>query len=220
MLPTFCSHCPIHTTPPEHFSSHAAVTRLSVCPSGSRSWRWDATLRSHFTRVEHGAWWAQVRRVTGAHQLCVQIEETDFLFMKLHPESDSLANLFPQFEAEFWQKNSRKHYTFSFLFFFFLLWFSKSENYLGGILNDFKVKKRETSLISCNQLCHVQLQQALGVCVSCFPPYFTSSARESFPVQVLEHLSCRIWDMAAEGQAQKEKVGGRTKPKQLSQSTQ
>lgn len=111
------------------------------------------------------------------------------------------------------------HIFFSF-FFFFLLWFSKSENYLGGILNDFKVKKRETSLISCNQLCHVQLQQALGVCVSCFPPYFTSSARESFPVQVLEHLSCRIWDMAAEGQAQKEKVGGRTKPKQLSQSTQ
>lgn len=104
--------------------------------------------------------------------------------------------------------------------FFFLFWFSKSENYLGGILNDFKVKKRETSLISCNQLCHVQLQQALGVCVSCFPRYFTSSARESFPVQVLEHLSCRIWDMAAEGQAQKEKVGGRTKPKQLSQSTQ
>lgn len=190
MLPTLCSHCPIHTTPLVHFSSHAAIIPLSVCPSGSRSWRWDVALHSHFTRVEHVAWWAQVRRFTGAHQLRVQIEETDFLFMKLHPGSDSLANLFPQFEAELWQKNSREHYIFSF---FFLLWFSKSENYLGGILNDFKVKKRETSLISCNQLCHVQLR------VSCFPLYFTSSAQESFPVQVLEHLSCRIWDMAAEG---------------------
>ena len=116
MLPTLCSHCPIHTTPLVHFSSHAAIIPLSVCPSGSRSWRWDVALHSHFTRVEHVAWWAQVRRFTGAHQLRVQTEETDFLFMKLHPGSDSLANLFPQFEAELWQKNSREHYIFSFFF--------------------------------------------------------------------------------------------------------
>lgn len=149
----------------------------SVCPSGSQSWRLNEPLHSHFTHVEHVAWWAQVQRFTGAHQLWVQIEETAFLFMKLYPESDSLANLFPQFEAEFWQKKILESITL----FFFFLWFSKSENYLGGILNDFKVKKWETSLISCNQLCHVQLQQALEVCVSCFSPLFHLFCSGVFP---------------------------------------
>lgn len=127
-----------------HFSSHTVITPLSVCPSVLKvgmSLFISISPVSSMLSGTCGKTHMSPPTLSGDRRNRFSINENyiqnqihwQIYFHKLKQNSE---------KKEFWK---------ALKFFFFLLWFSKSENYLGGILNDFKVKKWETLLVSCNQ---------------------------------------------------------------------